>query len=141
MSLARNTALSIFGAILLVGNVAFAQNEPAASASSASHVTASDRTFMDEAAQGGMAEVELGRLAEQNAQSPDVKDFGKRMVDDHSKAGDQLKQIASQNGVALPTEVSAKDNATKQRLSQLHGEAFDKAYIKRHGDGPPTGRG
>jgi putative membrane protein len=130
MNLTRNTAPSIFGAILLVGTVSFSQNQATAPASSDSHVMASDRTFMDKAAQGGMAEIELGHLAEQNAQSADVKDFGKHMVDDHSKAGDQLEQIASQNGVTPLTEVSAKDNATKQRLSQLHSEAFDNAYMK-----------
>jgi putative membrane protein len=91
--------------------------------------SSSDRTFMQKAAQGGMAEVELGQLAQENGQSQEVKDFGKRMVDDHSKAGDQLKQVASQEGVTLPNDLSAKDKATKQRLSQLHGEAFDKAYM------------
>ena len=89
-----------------------------------------DHAFMTKAAQGGMAEVELGQLAEQNAQSQDVKDFGKKMVDDHTKANDQLKQVASQEGVTLPTDLDAKDKATKDRLSKLHGEAFDRAYMK-----------
>jgi putative membrane protein len=60
-------------------------------------MAATDRTFTDKAAQGGMAEFELGRLAEQNAQSQEVKDFGKRMIEDYSTA-DQLKQLASQGG-------------------------------------------
>ena len=85
---------------------------------------------MDKAAQGGMAEVELGQLAEQNASSQAVKDFGKRMVDDHSKANDQLKQLASQKGVGLPTGLDAKDQTTKDRLSKLQGDAFDKAYMQ-----------
>ncbi len=84
---------------------------------------------MDKAAQGGMAEVELGQLAEQNAQNPNVKAFAKRMVDDHSKANDQLKQLAAQEGVSLPTTLDAKDQATKDRLSKLQGAAFDKAYM------------
>jgi putative membrane protein len=92
-------------------------------------MAATDRTLTDKAAQRGMAGVELGRLAEQNAQSQEVKDFGKRMIEDYSTA-DQLKQLASQEGVTLPAEMSAKDNATKERLSQLHGEAFDKEYWK-----------
>jgi putative membrane protein len=92
-------------------------------------VLTADHKFMAKAAQGGMAEVELGQLAEQNAQSSEVKSFGKRMVDDHSKANDQLKQLASQKGVALPTTLDAKDQAQKDRLSKLHGEAFDKAYM------------
>ena len=92
-------------------------------------VPTSDRKFMDKAAQGGMAEVELGQLAEQNAQNPDVKAFAQRMVTDHSKANDQLKQLAAQQGVSLPTSLDAKDQATKARLEKLHGDAFDKAYM------------
>ena len=98
-------------------------------ANMSSSVTTSDRHFMDKAAQGGMAEVELGQLAEKNAQSQQVKDFGKRMVDDHSKANDQLKQVASKEAVNLPTTLDAKDQATLDHLSKLHGAAFDKAYM------------
>jgi putative membrane protein len=85
---------------------------------------------MDNAAQGGMAEVELGQLAQQNGQSQEVKDFGKKMVEDHSKANDQLKQLASQKGVSLPTDLDAKDKATKARLEKLKGPQFDQAYMK-----------
>ena len=92
-------------------------------------VLTADRKFMDKAAQGGMAEVEMGQLAEQNGQSAEVKAFGKRMVNDHTKANDQLKQLAEQKGVALPTGLDAKDQATKDRLSKLQGAAFDKAYM------------
>ena len=52
-----------------------------------------DRKFVEDAAKGGMAEVQLGQLAAQKAQSDDVKKFGQRMVDDHGKANDKLKQI------------------------------------------------
>ena len=76
-----------------------------------------------------MAEVELGQLAEQNGQSQEVKDFGKRMVTDHSKANDELKQVAEKEDVTLPTTLDAKDQATKERLEKLHGAAFDKAYM------------
>jgi putative membrane protein len=93
-------------------------------------VTTKDHTFMVKAAQGGLAEVQLGQLAQQNGQSQQVKDFGKKMVDDHSKAIDQLKHVASQKGVTLPTEPNAKDKAEYDRLSKLQGDAFDKAYSK-----------
>ena len=93
------------------------------------NVSPADQSFMQKAAQGGMAEVQLGKLAEQNAQSPEVKAFGARMVRDHSKANDELKQVAAQQGVTLPSSPDAKDQATEQRLSQLHGAAFDKAYM------------
>lgn len=89
-----------------------------------------DAMFVKNAAQGGMAEVELGKLATEKASSDDVKQFGQRMVDDHSKANDQLKQIASQKSMEVPSDLSAKDKATKDRLSKLSGPAFDRAYMK-----------
>ena len=95
-----------------------------------SQLGAADKTFVMKAAQGGMAEVEMGQLATQNAQSEDVKQFGQRMVDDHTKAGDQLKQLAQQKGVSVPTELSAKDKAEKEHLSKLKGAKFDKAYMQ-----------
>ena len=99
------------------------------SAQSSSKLSPADQKFIKEAADGGMAEVELGQLATEKASSDDVKKFGQRMVDDHGKANDQLKQIASSKGVDLPSEPSPKDKATKDRLSKLSGEQFDKAYM------------
>ena len=64
-----------------------------------------DAKFVHEAAIGGMAEVSLGKLAAEKATNPDVKQFGQRMVDDHSKANDELKTYASQKGVTLPADV------------------------------------
>jgi putative membrane protein len=91
--------------------------------------SATDKTFAREAAIGGMAEVELGRLAADKASSADVKQFGQRMVDDHGKANDELKSWASQKSVTLPTELDAKHKATRDRLSKLSGAAFDRAYM------------
>src|SRR5579885_1157926 len=87
-----------------------------------------DDMFAKKAAEGGMAEVELGKLAADKGTSPDVKAFGQRMVDDHTKANDQLKSVASQENIALPTDINAKDKAEKDRLSKLSGAAFDRAY-------------
>jgi putative membrane protein len=92
-------------------------------------VSTSDRKFVRAAAQGGMAEVELGKLAAEKGSTDEVKKFGRRMADDHSKAGNQLKQIASEKGIAVPQQLSAKDRARKDRLSKLSGEEFDKAYL------------
>ena len=89
-----------------------------------------DKTFVKKAAEGGLAEVELGQLAAQKASNEEVKKFGQRMVDDHSKANDQLKQVAAQEHINLPTEPSAKDKATKARLEKLSGEQFDRAYMR-----------
>lgn len=92
-------------------------------------MTMADETFMKKAAQGGMAEVELGQLAAQKASSDQVKQFGQRMVDDHTKANDQLMQLAQQEHVKLPTQPSAKDKATKAKLENLSGKEFDEAYM------------
>lgn len=89
-----------------------------------------DQAFMNKAAQGGMAEVKLGNLAKEHAQSQAVKDFGQRMVDDHTKANDELKSLASKKNVTLPTDIDAKDQAVYDRLSKLNGAAFDKAYMR-----------
>jgi putative membrane protein len=95
-----------------------------------SKISAGDQRFIKEAAEGGMAEVELGKLAVQKASSEDVKQFGQRMIDDHSRANNNLKQVASALGVNLPQHLSAKDEATKERLSKLSGDQFDKAYVR-----------
>ena len=99
------------------------------SSKSKSSLSLGDKKFVHDAAQGGMAEVELGKLATEKASSDDVKKFGQRMVDDHTKAGDQLKQVASSEGIQLPQGLSAQDKATKERLLKLSGEQFDKAYM------------
>jgi len=117
-----------FAAALMVCAMSF--GAAAQSSSSGSKLSASDKAFVEKAAQGGQAEVELGQLATQKGQSDQVKKFGQKMVDDHSKANDQLKQVASQEGVTLPSGLDAKDQATKDRLSKLSGAQFDKAYMK-----------
>lgn len=96
---------------------------------SMSKMSAADKKFVRAAAQGGMAEVELGKLATEKASSDDVKKFGQRMVDDHTKANDELKQVASSEGVQLPEKLDAKDTMTKERLSKLSGAEFDRAYM------------
>jgi putative membrane protein len=105
-----------------------AASKPAATAKS--RPAMGDAHFAKEAAQGGMAEVKLGQLAEEKGSSASVKSFGKRMVDDHSKAGDKLKEVASRESITLPNDLSAKDQATYDRLSKLNGAAFDRAYAR-----------
>ena len=85
--------------------------------------------FLKEAASGGMAEVKLGGLAEQRATSDDVKNFGKRMVNDHTKANDELKRVAAEKNVTLPSDIDHKEKAVYDRLSKLSGKKFDRAYI------------
>lgn len=90
----------------------------------------SDTEFVKEAAEGGLAEVKFGQLAEEKGGSQTVKDFGKRMVTDHSKANDDLKAMATKEKITLPTEISAKDQAVYNRLSKLSGDAFDRIYAR-----------
>jgi putative membrane protein len=96
---------------------------------SAAKLSSADQKFVDKAAQGGLAEVQLGELAQQKSQDPKVKEFAQRMVTDHGKANDQLKSVASEKGITLPTDLDAKDKAEKDKLSKLSGEQFDKAYM------------
>ena len=88
-----------------------------------------DAVFMRRAAMDGLAEVEHGRLATQNGSAAEVKQFGQRMVDDHSKAGDELKALAAQKHLTLPIELDQKHRAMQDRLAKLKGEAFDRAYV------------
>jgi putative membrane protein len=88
-----------------------------------------DTHFAKEAAAGGMAEVKMGQLAQEKGSSEDVKAFGKRMVDDHTMAGDKLKSVASGENIMLPDDISAKDKMTYNHLSKLSGAAFDRAYV------------
>jgi putative membrane protein len=89
-----------------------------------------DKKFVKEAAMGGMAEVELGKLAEQKASSDAVKQFAQKMVTDHTKVNDELKQIASQANVNVPDQLGKKYQSRIDKLSKLSGADFDKAYIK-----------
>jgi putative membrane protein len=90
-----------------------------------------DTAFYKHAAQGGIAEVELGNLAQQKSKNQSVRDFGAMMVRDHSAANDKLKDVAASRNVSLPTSASVSQKATKAKLEVLSGETFDKSYIKR----------
>jgi putative membrane protein len=89
-----------------------------------------DRTFVQKALQGGMAEVQLGQLTLQKSNNDQVKQFAQRMIDDHTKMGEQMKPVAQQIGVAVPTQISKKDRQTIAKMQTLSGEAYDQAYIK-----------
>jgi len=92
-------------------------------------VTGGDLAFMNDAAPGGMAEVELGKLAASKAQNAEVKSFAQKMVEDHSKAGEELKQLAAQKKVMLPPDVLPKHKEIMDKLSKLSGADFDKEYV------------
>ena len=124
----RSLVLAGFAAAAttLTAGQALAQQAPPA----ANAAMAADKAFVMKAARGGMAEVELGKLAADKASSADVKQFGQRMVDDHGKAGDELKTLARSKNIELPAQIDPKDKALHDKLSKLSGEAFDRAYMQ-----------
>lgn len=89
-----------------------------------------DQKFVTMAATGGMAEVELGKLAQQQASDPQVKSFAAKMVEDHSKANDQLKQLASSKNMQLPTTLDKAHQKMADKMRTMQGAEFDKAYMK-----------
>ncbi len=85
--------------------------------------------FATAAAQGGMAEVEMGRLAEQRGSDPAVKQFGARMTADHGRADAELKAIAEKKGIQLPNDLNASQRSELDKLAKLSGADFDKEYM------------
>ncbi|MGA7921596.1 MAG: DUF4142 domain-containing protein [Candidatus Acidiferrales bacterium] len=120
-------------ALLFVGSVAIAQQSSSSTTSTqhtskpATHMM-TDAEFARRAAEANLAEVKLGNLAEQQGTTQTIKDFGKRMVTDHSSAEDSLKTAAASSKIELPTTLDAKDQAVYDRLAKLSGEDFDRAY-------------
>jgi putative membrane protein len=98
--------------------------------SSTTEAVMKDEAFVRVAAHGGLAEIKLGKLAMDQGTNEAVKAFGTRMVAEHAKAGDELNQAAKEERIALPTDLSAKDQATYDRLSKLKGADFDVAYAQ-----------
>lgn len=111
------------------------QPQSSTRANQSSRESASEQTFAMKAAQANMAEIELGKLAQQKADRDEVKKFGQQMVDDHSKALDELKTIASKHNMTLPSGLDAEHKALSEKLSKLDGAAFDRAYIQAMVDG------
>jgi len=96
---------------------------------SAANLDRTDTKFVNNAARGGEAEVKLGHLAEQKGSNQAVRDFGQRMVKDHTAANDKLKTVASEKGITWPSSIDAKDQVLYDRLSKLSGTEFDRVYI------------
>ncbi len=92
-------------------------------------ITRQDRDFVREAAQGGRLEVQLGQTAEKQAESQDVKSFGRRMIRDHEQANKELLQLAERKGLPVPSGIGDEHKGMVQHLSSLQGAAFDRAYM------------
>ncbi len=101
----------------------------AASDAKSNKLSSSDTSFLKDAATGGMMEVELGKIAQEKGASEKVKAFGKQMEEDHGKANDELKQLATSKGVELPTSLGVKQKLSVETLSKLSGQNFDRRYM------------
>jgi putative membrane protein len=100
------------------------------SSSAAGFGTSADKDFAKKAVEGGNAEVALGKLAQQKSNSADVKQFGQRMVTDHTKMNEEMTGIAQNLGVTPPSGTATADKAIEARLKSKSGDDFDKAYIE-----------
>jgi len=109
-------------------NEAVADNVASDSASTAME---DDAKFAVEAANGGMAEVALSKIAEEKATDPKVKEFAKQMVKDHSKANDELKTLAASKNITLPSAPNEEKQKAAADLGSMSGSDFDKAYISQ----------
>jgi putative membrane protein len=100
----------------------------AGSAAQGGTLLAGDRDFVGKAANGGIAEVELGKLARSRGSNDAVRQFGQRMVTDHGKANDELMQIAQAKNLSLSRELDTRHRHLRDRLVKLSGNDFDRAY-------------
>jgi putative membrane protein len=94
-----------------------------------SNISHGEREFIEEAAKGGMSEVELGQFAQQHASSEQVKQFAAKMVQDHSKANEELRSLAQAKGVTMPAAPKRGENHEMSKLAKLQGDAFDREYM------------
>jgi putative membrane protein len=92
-------------------------------------VTSDEKTFMQKAAQSDETEISLAKLALNRSNNPQIKQFAQTMITDHTKSTSLLKPIAAKDGVSLPENMGAANEAKYKALEKKSGEAFDKSYI------------
>ena len=100
------------------------------SVAAASEVDKVSQVFIRDAIQGNFAKIQLGQLAQEKAQSTEVKSYGQMLVKDHSAANDQAEKVAEEVGVTAPTEPSVTQKAVYDRLSRLSGATFDREFAR-----------
>jgi putative membrane protein len=105
------------------------QSKETSSGVSQAKLNQSDERMLKQLAQAYLAEIALGKLALDKAQSNEVKSFAKKMLDDHMKAQDELKQLAQSKGMSLPVEVDRQQQSVEKKLAALSGEKFDRQYM------------
>jgi putative membrane protein len=118
------------GSALLLSLACAAMAQPDGSADAKSSLNATDSTFMQHAAADGLAEVQLGQMALDKSSDAQVKQLAQRIVDDHTKANDQLKALAQSKQVTLPTAPTSDAQKESKDLQAKSGDAFDQAWLK-----------
>ena len=106
------------------------QSGTAGATAGASAMSKADTKGIMDMAMVNMAEIEMGKLAQSKSQNPDVKTYAQQMIDDHTKALQEVQTVAQAKGVTLPTELDAKHKAMSAKLEKLTGDAFDREYMK-----------
>jgi putative membrane protein len=89
-----------------------------------------DKKFLKDAAMGSMTEVQLGKLAAEKGSAESVKQYGQKLVSDHTKAAEELKQIAAKENIQIPESLDSKHQSKIDKLAKLSGAQFDRAFVK-----------
>jgi putative membrane protein len=98
-------------------------------------LTSQEKEFLDKAANDNMAQIQMGRIAQQKSQNPQIQQFGQTLVSDHQNAQDKLQNIAQQNNVTLPSSLDQQHQTEANRLSKLAGTQFDKEFLSSEVNG------
>ena len=124
-----STVVGLIAASVLAPG-AFAQTGGSSgSGMSSMSVPAADKKFAMMVAQTDIAELQVSNMALQKSNSDDVKKLAQKLIDDHTKTTDSMKEIASKKGLTLPTETDAKHKALAAKLQNESGDQFDKDYL------------
>lgn len=133
--------LRLFGAASLAVLTAAAPvhaqqtNTDSAAATAEARVSSGDRALIQDIAQANLAEIDTGRLALEKSQNDAIRKFAQMMVDDHTKALEELRTLAQSKGITLPTEPDLQHKTLATALKLLSGDTFDSQYIARVGVG------
>lgn len=133
----RTALRAVAAAALLIPALSFAADDAASpAAGSAAPLSSTDQRFVQKAAQGGLAEVQLGQLAAQKAASQQVRMLGEQMARDHGQAHTELQRLAASKGIGLPKEPSEEHREKLADLQEQSGRDFDRSYtdfmVKEH---------
>ena len=115
-------------------NTATTDNSAAGQSSTSAKLSDNEKQLLQKVAEADKAEIEMGQLAQSNASSDKVKQFGQKLVDDHTQNNQQLQQIAQQKGVQLEDQEKPDEQAAKAKFEKMKGAQFDKAFLQHERD-------